>query len=80
MKFKTLKDFFSKCDQISRNLWIWSQLLKKYVKENFILCAVLEALVYRKPGVNPKNAFFGRIFQIIALKLFQDLENCKYSF
>ena len=24
-----MKDFFSKCDQIPRKLWIWSHLLKK---------------------------------------------------
>ena len=28
MKFY-IKDFFSKCDQIRRKLWIWSHLLKK---------------------------------------------------
>ena len=27
MKF-SIKDFFSKCDQIHRKLWIWSHLLK----------------------------------------------------
>ena len=40
MKF-SIKDFFSKCDQIRRNLWIWSHLLKKFSMENFIFCAVL---------------------------------------
>ena len=39
MKF-SIKDFFSKCDQIRRNLWIWSHLLKKSILENFIFCAV----------------------------------------
>ena len=40
MKF-SVKDFFSKCDQISRKLWIWSHLLKKSLMENFIfLCSV----------------------------------------
>ena len=28
MKF-SIKDFFSRCDQIPRKLWIWSYLLKK---------------------------------------------------
>ena len=41
MKFST-KDFFSKCDQIRRNLRIWSHLLKKSLMENFIFCAVYE--------------------------------------
>ena len=39
MKF-FIKDFFSKCDQISRKLRICSHLLKKSSMENFIFCAV----------------------------------------
>ena len=35
-----IKDFFSKCDQISRFLRIWWHLLKKSLMENFIFCAV----------------------------------------
>ena len=35
MKF-SIKDFFSKCDQIHRKLRIWSHLLKKSLMENFI--------------------------------------------
>ena len=38
MKF-SLNDFFSKCDQIRRNLRIWSYLLKKSLMENSIFCA-----------------------------------------
>ena len=38
MKF-SIKDFFSKCDQIRRKQ-IWSHLLKKYLMENFIFCVV----------------------------------------
>ena len=34
MKF-FIKYFFSKYDQINRKLWIWSQLLKKTLMENF---------------------------------------------
>ena len=45
MKF-SIKDFFGKCDQIRRNLQIWSHLLKKSLLENFIfLCAVLKAFL-----------------------------------
>ena len=33
----SIKDFFSKCDQIRR---IWSNLLKKSLMENFIFCAM----------------------------------------
>ena len=36
MKF-SIKDFFSKYDQI-RNLRIWSHLLKKSLMENFLFC------------------------------------------
>ena len=38
----SIKDFFSKCDQIRRFLRIWSRLLKKSLMENFIFCAGLE--------------------------------------
>ena len=40
MKLST-KDFFGKCDQIRKNLRIWSHLLKKPLVENFIFCAVM---------------------------------------
>ena len=39
MKF-SIKNFFSKRHQIRRYLRIWSHLLKKYLKENFIFCAL----------------------------------------
>ena len=39
MKF-SIKDFFSKYDQIRRNLRIWSHLLKKSLMENLIFSAV----------------------------------------
>ena len=39
MKF-SIKDFFSKCDQIHSFLRIWSHLLKKSLMKNFIFCAV----------------------------------------
>ena len=38
MKF-SIKDFFSKCDQIRSFLRIWSDLLNKSLVENFISCA-----------------------------------------
>ena len=37
----SIKDFFSKCDQIRSKLQIWSHLLKKSLLENFIFCAVV---------------------------------------
>ena len=39
MKF-SITNFFSKCNQIPKKLWIWSHLLKKSVMENLIFCAV----------------------------------------
>ena len=42
LKF-SIKDFFSKCDQIRSKLRIWSHLLKKFLMENFVFC-----VVYRK--------------------------------
>ena len=40
LKF-SIKDFFSKCEQIRKFLQIWSHLLKKSLMENFIFCAVI---------------------------------------
>ena len=42
MKF-SIKDFFSKRDQIRSFLRIWSHLRKKYLMENFIFCVVIAA-------------------------------------
>ena len=39
MKF-SIKDFFSKCDQLRSFLWIWSHLMKKSLMKIFIFCAV----------------------------------------
>ena len=36
----SIKDFFSKCNQIRSFLQIWSNSLKKFLMENFIFCAV----------------------------------------
>ena len=43
MKF-SIKGFFSKDDQIRSLLRIWSHLLKKSLKKNFILCTVSAAI------------------------------------
>ena len=40
MKF-SIKDFFSKCDEIRSFQQIWSHLLKKSLMENFIFCVVI---------------------------------------
>ena len=39
MKF-SIKDFFSKCEQIRSFLRIWSYLLKKSLMENLLFCTV----------------------------------------
>ena len=36
----SIKDFFSKCDQVRNFLRIWSHLLKKSLMENLIFCVV----------------------------------------
>ena len=43
MKF-SIKEFFSKCDQIRSFLRIWSHLLDKFLMENVIFCTVLSIL------------------------------------
>ena len=40
MKF-SIKDFFSKCDQIAVSCGFWSHLLKKSLMENFIFSSML---------------------------------------
>ena len=48
-----IKDFFSKFDQIRMKLRIWSHLLKKSFRENFIFCAVkwtCKGNTYESPG------------------------------
>ena len=41
MKF-SIKDFFSRCDQILRKLQLWYHLLKKSLMQNFMFCAVYQ--------------------------------------
>ena len=37
----SIKDLFTKCDQIGRKLWIWVHLLNKFLMENFhFLCRI----------------------------------------
>ena len=54
MKF-SIKDFFSKCDQIRRKLRIWSHLLKKFLMENFTFFAVVETGTELKTGRNKES-------------------------
>ena len=46
----SIKDFFSKCDQIRRKLRIWSHILKKSLMENFIFCTVKVLTNFRLNG------------------------------
>ena len=53
----SIKDFFSKCDQIRKKLQFWSHLLKKSLMENVIFCAAylnareqVEEVVSNKDG------------------------------
>ena len=43
----SIKDFFIKCDQTRRKLWIWSHVGKKFSIENFIFYAVKKFLNVR---------------------------------
>ena len=36
----SIKGFFSKYDRIHGKLWIWSDVLMKFLMENFTVCAV----------------------------------------
>ena len=79
MKF-SIKNFFSKCDQIRRKLRIWSLLLKKSLMENFTFCAVqrnrlrlssVEFLLCAKYGVlsGPYFPVFGVNTEIYSINL-----------
>ena len=61
MKF-SIKDAFSKCNQVRSFVWIWSHLLKKSLMENFIFCPVFFSALEKK----------GWYFHIDMNILFQD--------
>ena len=73
MKF-SIKDLFSKFDQILRKLRIWSHLLKKYLMENFIFCAVCSAAILTNfIFISPFILMFSIILQIFQqINSFQD--------
>ena len=58
MKF-SIKNFFKK-------LWIWSHLLKKYLMENFIFCAVLSM----NTNENASTPFMPGLFSMPGLFLY----------
>ena len=51
MKF-FIKHFFSNCDQIRSFLKIWSHLLKKSLKENFVFCAVYIVYIWHNLNIS----------------------------
>ena len=57
MKF-SITDFFSKCDEIRGNLRIWSELLKKFLMEIFIFCAVNAVVVAMTLIIHTLNYVF----------------------
>ena len=63
MKF-SIKDFFSKCDQIRRKLQIWSHLLNKSLMENLIFCAVQAAYLQRCYNWSPLQTTSSKIWEI----------------
>ena len=67
MKF-SIKEFFSKCDQIRRKLWIWSHLLQKSLMENFIFCAVVCSHMKRLRLVNCLDFLYVCFVLLLELK------------
>ena len=61
MKF-SIKDFFSKCDQMRRKLRIWPYLLKKSLMEDFIFCAVSILQMFRNVQISSEKYLKWRIF------------------
>ena len=70
----SIKDFFSKCDQIRCKLRIWSQLLDKSFMKNFIFCAV----PYAQPAFTCSKSIMERSEQCV--KSAQSLQNSKAVF
>ena len=66
----SIKDFFSKCDQIHRKLRILSHLLRKFLMKNFSFCAV--RTLYKG-----RDIFHFRVFSTYLVKDY--LQNEKIS-
>ena len=60
MKF-SIKNFFSKCDQIRRKLRIWSNLLEKSLMENFIFLFSVSDIYQTLLNICD-GAFFSKMF------------------
>ena len=73
MKF-SIKDIFSKCDQILSFLRIWSQLLRISLMENFIFCTVsyrfssdydmMMMMSWGDDVINAAQTDFGRVVEL----------------
>ena len=76
MKF-SIKDFFSKCDQIRSFLRICSHLLKESSMENFIFCVVINPtnLFFHTNGFSCKTSRHEDFWKIVAMKSFKDFED-----
>ena len=64
MKF-SIKDFFSKCDQILSFLLIWSHLLKKPLMENFIFYAFVIVFILGKLVQISSKEVKGAVFSVL---------------
>ena len=53
----SIKDFFSKSDQIHSFLRIWSHLLKKSLMKTFIFCAVYQFREQQPGDINRENNY-----------------------
>ena len=67
-KKSSIKDFFSKCDQIRSFLRIWSHLLKKSLMENFIFWAVSVKKVFLEISQNSQENTCARVSFLIKLQ------------
>ena len=63
MKF-SIKDLFSKCDQIHRKLQIRSHLLRKSLMGNFIFCALKWVMAYFFSRRKLKIAILSRLWHV----------------
>ena len=82
LKF-SIKEFFSKCDQICSFQQIWSHLLKKSLMENLVFCAVGVNSSFPVPTWKKKNKlkFFLSIFNsfhVVLLFSLKATQNRKY--
>ena len=61
----SIKDFFNKCEQIGSFLRIWSHLLKKFLMENFIFCAVMTFLLSVKYWFHSHTQILNQMFRTL---------------